>query len=152
MHIALLSPVLYSCPPLPQFQTLLIARLDKVVCQLLDCCGRIASNHSIAVVSNENCLCSFDNNNAFPTLSLRSISTSGTLNARHRWPGATQGSCAPRLMPSWKRVLTFLAYRLLSSAFVRTNLSPPTCSPSEYSLSGFPLSPVTTSCISGADT
>lgn len=46
---------------------------------------------------------------------------------------------------------TFRAYKLLSSAFVRTYLSPATCSPSAYNLSTLPLKPEMISFNSDAD-
>lgn len=59
---------LHSYPSHGNNKDLLITCLDKIVRQLLNCCGCVTGNHPIAIVSNENGLSSLDDNNSFPAL------------------------------------------------------------------------------------
>src|ERR1700722_13018258 len=75
MQIALHPRALYSCPSSRNAKPLLIARLDKIIRQLLNSCGCVSGNHSIAVVSDKDSLCSFDDNNAFSALLFTTFSS-----------------------------------------------------------------------------
>lgn len=89
----------------------LVAHADKVVGELLDgVCCRPGLN-GLGVVSDEDGLLGLDDDDAL--FALRSVST--LLNS-----------------PKEKKedvMRTFFPYRLLSSAFMTTYLSPPTCTP-----------------------
>jgi len=53
---------------------ILVALLDEIICQLLDCCCCVPGHHAVFVVGDEDGHFGLDNHNAFSALYPRNIS------------------------------------------------------------------------------